>query len=186
MCCLGMPLTTHRTTSSHSYLFWKVQLSRVHFQCWDTAGKYAGCEPASCICLQKHFSPRKSQNVSLSNPPKKTRWVLILYSLVSSWHKQVTFLKETLCLDLLTMSSSNKVPRFIMHCMGMPLTTQRTTSSHNFLYGKVQFFSSGYIQCQTMLGENLLIWVRWPKQYSHPLNAKMFHSQIHPRKHYGC
>ena len=47
-------------------------------------------------------------------------------------------------LESLTLSSSNKVPRLIMHCMGMPLTTQRTTSSHNFLYGKVPFFSSVY------------------------------------------
>lgn len=39
---------------------------------------------------------------------------------VSSSGKEVTFLKETLHLDLLTRSSSHRTPRFIIHCIGMP------------------------------------------------------------------
>ena len=50
---------------------------------------------------------------------------------VNSLHKQGTFLKETLCLELNTNSSSPTTPRFIR-----PLTTERTTSSHHFFHGK--------------------------------------------------
>ena len=50
---------------------------------------------------------------------------------VNSLHKQVTFLKEILCLELNTKSSSPTTHRFIK-----PLTTQRTTSSHPFLHWK--------------------------------------------------
>ena len=53
------------------------------------------------------------------------------FTTVNSLHKQVAFLKEPLCLELNTNSSSPTTPRFIR-----PLTTQRTTSSHHFFHGK--------------------------------------------------
>lgn len=60
------------------------------------------------------------------------------FTTINSWCKQVSFLKETQCLDLLT-SSCNRTPKFIMCCMGMPLMTQRIISSHNHPYGRFSY-----------------------------------------------
>ena len=48
-----------------------------------------------------------------------------LFTTVSSWIKQVSFLNETLSLDLLPKSLSPRTPRLIMPCMVMPLHTQQ-------------------------------------------------------------
>ena len=78
-----------------------------------------------------------------------------LFSLieVSSSGKEVTFLKETLHVDLLTRSSSHRTPRFIIQCVGMPLTTQGTASAHSSLHGKVQFVPSLCFQCWDTAGK---------------------------------
>lgn len=65
------------------------------------------------------------------------------FTTVNSWCKQVSFLKETQCLDLLT-SSCNRTPKFIMCCMGMPLMTQRIISSHNHLYGRFSYLECSF------------------------------------------
>ena len=52
-----------------------------------------------------------------------------------------------MCLSLLTTSAAYRTP-----CMVMPLKKRRTTSSHHFLRGKVQFDPSVYFQCWDIAG----------------------------------
>lgn len=61
-------------------------------------------------------STHESENVSLSNQAGKTLWCLFSVHYISSWSKQVSFLNETLSLDLLK-SSSPRTPRLIIPCM---------------------------------------------------------------------
>ena len=60
-----------------------------------------------------------------------------LFTIVNSWHKQVSFLKETLCWDLLTRSSFNRTLRFEMHRMGMYST--QAEQPVNTTYFREQF-----------------------------------------------
>ena len=77
-----------------------------------------------------------------------------------------------------------------MDCMGMPLKTQKTTSAHNFLLGKVQFISRVHFEFSDTAGKhaayepaNLGLLAR---TVSSPLKAKLFHSQTHLGKHFVC
>ena len=100
----------------------------------------AGCEPANLGPLAKTvFSPYKCQNISLSQSPKKIPWVLILCSLESVLGKASDFSAGKCLPDLLTGNSSNRTPIlvFIMSCIVVPLTPQKTASSYSFFTGKV-------------------------------------------------
>lgn len=66
---------------------------------------------------------------------------------INFYCNQVSFLKEKVCLSLLTTSAAYRTP-----CMVMPLKKQQTTSSHHFLRGKVQFDPSVYFQCLDIAG----------------------------------
>ena len=83
---------------------------------------------------------------------------------------RVTLLKETLCLDILTRSSSHSTPSFRRHHMNMPVATQWITSWHHFPHGKDQFTPRVYFCAGTLqgyrLGLNLLIGVCWTKECS--------------------
>ena len=78
-----------------------------------------------------------------------------------------------------------------MYCMGMPLKTQKTTSSHNFLLGKVQFISSVHFEFSDTAGKHAAYKpVNWglllARTVFSPLKAKLFHSQTHLGKHFVC
>lgn len=72
----------------------------------------------------------------------------------------------------------------------MPLNTQKTTSSHNFLLGKVQFISSVCFQCSDTAGKNAAYepanWDLLARTVFSPLKARQFHSETHIGKHFVC
>lgn len=105
----------------------------------DTAGKYAGHEKADwCLLAKTVISPCESRMFHSQTHLWKHFACWFFFTIINSWCKQVSFLKETQCLDLLT-SSCNRTPKFIMCCMGMPLMTQRIISSHNHPYGRFSY-----------------------------------------------
>lgn len=135
------------------------------------------------ICWQKQWShPVKVECFTLK-PTYENTVCWFFFTTVNSWCKQVSFLKETQCLDLLT-SSCNRTPKFIMCCMRMPLMTQRIISSHNHLYGR---FS--YLECSfSVLWHCREIRWLWICQFQSTgtnsiltTNAKMFQSQNHSK-----
>lgn len=71
------------------------------------------------------------------------------FTIINSWCKQASFLKETQLLDLVT-SSCNRTPRFIMCCMGMLLMTQRIITT-TFIEGSV--IPSVHFQCWDASGK---------------------------------
>ena len=144
---------THDTEINHltPQPSWKVQfVPSEHFQFCNTARKYAGCELTSCGLLAKTCGHPVSLRMIHSEVTYKN--TLILTSLPSIFSAvKLTFLKEKLCPSLLTTSSAYRKP-----CMVMLLKKQRTTGSHHFLHGKVQFDPSVYFQCYRILQEIIL------------------------------
>lgn len=108
-----------------------------------------------------------------------------LFTTVSSWIKQVSFLNETLSLDLLLKSLSPRTPRLIMPYMLMPLHTQRTTTTTSFMecFGLTQvcIFNSGILQ-GIILDVNLPIGVCYQNHFSNTVKAWIWHSQNPLRK----
>ena len=72
----------------------------------------------------------------------------------------------------------------------MPLKAQKTTSSHNFLLGKVQFISSVRFQCSDTAGKHAVYepanWGLRGRTVFSPSKARLFHSQTHTGKHLVC
>ena len=85
--------------------------------------------------------------MSFSNPPEKS-----FQGLNKSFHYHqflslaLDFSEETFYMDLLTRTSSHGTPRFIEYSRAMSLMTQRSTRSHHFLRGNVQFLPSEYFK----------------------------------------
>ena len=101
----------------------------------------AGCQTGNWALLARSLlSSYESKNVSFSNPPEKS-----FQGLNKSFHYHqflslaLDFSEETFYMDLLTRTSSHGTPRFIEYSRAMSLMTQRSTSSHHFLRGKVHF-----------------------------------------------
>lgn len=106
-----------------------------------------------------------------------------LCTIVNSWHKQGTFLTETLRLDLLPKSTSSELS-------SMPLTNRElpvisTSFVERISWSHTCSFSSGTLQGNT-LGINLPIHPCWQDQHSQPIKVRIFHSQTHLGKHLGC
>lgn len=72
----------------------------------------------------------------------------------------------------------------------MPLKTQKTTNSHNFLLGKVQFISSVHFQCSDTVGKHAAYepanWGLLARTVFSSSKARLFHSQTHTGKHFVC
>lgn len=117
----------------------------VHFQCWTLQENMLGMNKyADWLLLAKTvISPCESRMFHSQTHLWKHFVCRFFFTTVNSWCKQVSFLKETQCLDLLT-SSCNRTPKFIMCCMGMPLMTQRIISSHNHLYGRFSYLECSF------------------------------------------
>ena len=95
-------------------------------------------------------------------------------------HYQETILKKRL-----TRSSSHRTPRFIMACLVMQLHTHRTISSPHFPHQKVVWLKCVF----SVLRDCKETWWVWTwhlgstsQNCSHPVKARMCHSQIHLRK----
>ena len=181
-----------RTTSSHNCLHGQVQfVPSVYIQCWDTTGKYSGCEWANWGLHTKTL-PLHCFTGMFYYKTHLVKEFGCLFSLikVSSSGKEVTFLKETLHVDLLTRSSSHRTPTFIIHCMGMPLTKQGTASAHNSLHGKVQFVPSLCFQCWDTAGKYARLeptsWALWAKTLFSLFESENVSLSNPPGKHFGC
>ena len=98
-------------------------------------GNTLGINLLASLLARPTFPAYKSKNISLSNPPRKTPWVLILSSLQSIFGEASDFSEGNTLLASPTRSISHKTHRFLLPWMGMPLTTKVTTSSHHFLHG---------------------------------------------------
>ena len=138
------------------------------------------------VCWQKHcFHPVKTWMWHFKNPPRKTLWVLILPSLWSIFCRyQKTILKKHL-----TRSWSHRTPRFIMACLVTQLNIQRTISSPHFHHRKVVWLKCVF----SVLRDCKETWWVWTWQLgstsqncSHPVKARICHSQIHLRKSFQC
>ena len=103
--------------------FGKFSYPECAFSVLDTAGKYAGYEKADwCLLAKTLISPYESRMFHSQTHLWKHFVCSFFFTTINSWCKQVSFLKETQCLDLLT-SSCNRTHKFIMCGMGMPLMT---------------------------------------------------------------
>ena len=186
--CMVMQINTQRNTSSPHFYRWKFD-SRVYFQCWDMAKKHAGCEPGNWGLLAKTLlSSCESKNVSFSSPPGKTLWVFekthgywISLHYCQYWLPALDFTDETLCFDLLTTSSAHRTYRFIMF-VGLCHSRHRDQPDHTtsfveaFSFFLVSTSNSGTLQ-GSMLNEKLPVVDCWQKQWAHPVNPRMFHSE---------
>ena len=163
--------------------------SRVYCQCWDMAKKHAGCEPGNWDLLAKTLlSSCESKNVSFSSPPGKTLWVFekthgywISLHYCQYWLPAPDFTDETLCFDLLTTSSAHRTYRFIMfvglcHSWHRDQPDHTTSFVETFSFFLVSTSNSGTLQ-GNMLNENLPVVDCWQKQWAHPVNPRMFHSE---------
>ena len=79
-----------------------------------------------------------------------------LLTIVSSWHKQGSFLKETLCWDLLTRSSFNRTLMFEIHSMGIYSTqAEQPVNTTYFMEQFIVYTPFVFRPCTETAGKHL-------------------------------